>query len=281
MKLKVLDLFSGIGGFTLGLERTGGFETVAFCEIDRFCRRILNRHWPGVTIYDDIRTIKNDFREPIDVICGGYPCQPFSVAGNRKGKEDDRHLWPEMFDCIKEYRPHWVIGENVANHANMGLDDVLHDLECAGYTTTTFNIPACAKDARHERQRLWIVAHAKSKWPRGCQHSSEEKGIEKHLYAQFNSRCSDVSDTKSKRVQGQWAGRFKEPSTHEWEEVLMRNFERGGFSKWEIEPGMGRMVDGVPNRAHRIKALGNAVVPQIPEMIGRAILEVERFYNGK
>ena len=156
-KLKVLDLFSGIGGFSLGLERTGGFETVAFCEIDKFCQKVLKKHWPDVPIYKDVRTL--DYDGPVDLISGGYPCQPFSLAGQRKGEEDDRHLWPAMFSLIKKHRPNWVLGENVVGHISMGLDRVLADLESEGYSTRVFNIPAVSVDAKHRRDRLWIVAN--------------------------------------------------------------------------------------------------------------------------
>lgn len=155
-KLRVLDLFSGIGGFSLGLERTGGFETVAFCEIEPFCQKVLKKHWPEIEIYNDVRTLPKF--GSIDVVCGGYPCQPFSTAGKRRGDQDDRHLWPAMFAVIKAERPSWVIGENVAGHVSMGLDEVLFDLESEGYTARPYIIPACATDAPHRRDRIWIIA---------------------------------------------------------------------------------------------------------------------------
>jgi DNA (cytosine-5)-methyltransferase 1 len=159
--MKVLDLFSGIGGFSLGLERAG-METIAFCEIEPFCREVLKKHWPSVPIYKDIRELKGGKIEA-DVICGGYPCQPFSVAGNRRGEEDDRHLWPEMLRIIKEVRPSWVICENVYGHVSMGLDEVLSDLATEGYATKVFTIPACGLDAPHRRNRVWIVANSTSR----------------------------------------------------------------------------------------------------------------------
>ena len=158
--LRVLDLFSGIGGFSLGLERTGGFETAAFCEYAEWPRKVLAKHWPNVPIFEDVRTLKGtDIDGPIDVVVGGYPCQPFSTAGRRKGQKDDRHLWPEFNRLVAELRPAWVIGENVAGHISMGLDDVLSDLEGQGYACRTFVIPACATDAPHRRDRVWTVAH--------------------------------------------------------------------------------------------------------------------------
>ena len=135
--------------------------TTAFCEIDPFCRKILKQHWPNVPIFDDIRTLSGDDVGPVDLICGGYPCQPFSVAGKQRGKADNRHLWPEYYRLIQEIKPRWIIGENVAGHIKLGLDDVLFDLEREGYTWESFVIPACAVNAPHRRDRVWIVANAK------------------------------------------------------------------------------------------------------------------------
>lgn len=159
--MRVLDLFSGIGGFSLGLERAG-MTTVAFCEIDPFCRAVLRKHWPDVPQFEDVRKLRGEDVGPVDLVCGGYPCQPFSTAGKRGGAEDDRHLWPEMFRIISELRPTWVLGENVAGHITLGLDEVLSDLDALGYASRAFVIPACAVDAPHRRDRVWIVAHANS-----------------------------------------------------------------------------------------------------------------------
>ena len=164
MTLKILDLFSGIGGFSYAAERlVGGFETIGFCEIDPYCQKVLKKHWPDVPIHDDVRKLADDadrFRGLVDVVCGGYPCQPFSLASaNRKGQEDDRHLWPQMLRIIQAARPRFVIGENVAGHITLGLDNVLSDLEAENYTARAFVIPACAKDAKHRRDRVWIVGH--------------------------------------------------------------------------------------------------------------------------
>lgn len=190
MKLKVLDLFSGIGGFSLGIERTGGFETVAFCERDKYCRRVLEKNWPGIPIYDDIRNV--EYEGPVDVICGGFPCQPFSYAGQRKGAVDDRYLWPEMLRTVQTCRPAWVLCENVVGITSMGFersklkvedrtiirtaesDDynsiltyeenlliqkIKKDLEEEDYAVQIFVIPACAIGAKHERSRVWIVGY--------------------------------------------------------------------------------------------------------------------------
>ena len=163
--LRHLDLFSGIGGFSLGLESTSGFETVAFCEIEKFPRKVLKKYWPHVKQYKDIKELTNEQLEtdgiiPIDIITGGYPCQPFSVAGSQRGEKDKRHLWPEMFRLVKECRPTWVIGENVSGHIKLGLDTVLENLESEGYSTRTFSISASSVGANHKRERVWIVGHS-------------------------------------------------------------------------------------------------------------------------
>jgi len=158
--IRILDICSGIGGFSLGLESTGGFDTVAFCEFDDFCRKVLNKHWPDVPIYKDLKEIGNEperIIQDFDLICGGIPCQPFSVAGKKKGKEDDRHLWPYMYEIIKHKKPTWVIVENVGGFVNVALDDVCLDLETQGYATQSFIIPACSVEAPHRRDRIWIL----------------------------------------------------------------------------------------------------------------------------
>ena len=158
--MKVLDLFSGIGGFSLGLERAG-FETVAFCEIEDYPRKVLAKHWPDIPIHRDIRELDGEqYRGTVDVVCGGFPCQPFSAAGKRRGSDDDRHLWPEMFRVIREIQPAWVIGENVTGLEGMELDNCASDLEGVGFAVQVFDIPACGVGAIHRRHRLWIVAHA-------------------------------------------------------------------------------------------------------------------------
>ena len=167
MKLKILDLFSGLGGFSLGLERTGNFETIAFCDNDKYSNLVLQKHWKGVKIYNDVKEItkeklESDGVELPDIITGGFPCQPFSVAGKQKGTSDDRHLWPEMFRIIQELKPRWVIGENVKGLVNlqdgMVFETVCTDLEGEGYEVRAFNIPAAGVGAPHRRERIWIVA---------------------------------------------------------------------------------------------------------------------------
>ncbi len=269
--MKVLDLFSGIGGFSLGLERAG-FETVAFCEIDPFCRKVLKKHWPDVPIYEDIRTLNGKEIGSVDVITGGYPCQPFSTAGKRRGQEDDRHLWPEMLRLIQEIKPTWVIGENVAGHISMGLDTVLSDLESEAYRTRTFVIPACSIDARHRRDRVWIVANTDvgASRPRIEPEPVQEK--------QFQSSPGSTNKTDVANTDRDNAQRIK--SSEPEKEIRQEPRERqagscgDGVRRWPSEPSVGRVAHGIPNRVDRLKSLGNSVVPQIPEIIGRAILNV-------
>lgn len=292
--MRVLDLFSGIGGMSLGLERAG-MQTVAFCEIEPFPRRVLAHHWPNVPIHDDVRKLRGSDVGPVDVICGGYPCQPFSTAGKRRGKEDDRHLWPEFSRLVAELRPSWIIGENVAGHISMGLDDVLSDLEGQGYACRTFVIPACAVGLQHRRDRCWVVAHTDSPERR------QERGACDRLAQQENSiqrqgeegaggpsgSGENVADPKRNDAQGQQRSGFdsqertqqgKRPAGSRSDGVGLRGAQSrlgrvaDGLSGWMDEPA-DRVKAGVPDRAARLKALGNAVVPQIPEMIGRAIME--------
>jgi DNA (cytosine-5)-methyltransferase 1 len=290
-KLRVLDLFSGIGGFSLGLERTGGFETAAFCEYAEFPRKVLAKHWPDVPIYPDIRDLTAERLDadglgPVDLICGGYPCQPFSHAGKRLGAEDDRHLWPEMRRLVETLRPAWVIGENVAGHISMGLDDVLSDLGTLGYACQAFVIPACAVNAPHRRDRVWVVAHSVSQRPtvgtaisrrsgpvRDRKWHGESASAEWDELQSWPARDAVVADTNGKlgKAFDQYAV-LGEPESEEPTDGYSDGGIRGN-GQWSVEPDVGRVAHGVPHRVDRLKALGNAVVPQIPEMIGHAILQ--------
>lgn len=162
MTLKHLDLFSGIGGFALAAQ-WAGFQTIGFAEIDPFCQRVLSKHWPHIRQYGSVNNIHNlNFGKTIDLITGGFPCQPFSMAGKQQGRNDDRYLWPAFRRIINTNQPHWVVAENVPGIIKLELDEILDDLENEGYETQTFIIPACAVGAPHRRERVWIVAHALS-----------------------------------------------------------------------------------------------------------------------
>ncbi|MEC1271528.1 DNA (cytosine-5-)-methyltransferase [Bacillus subtilis] len=202
--MKSIELFAGIGGIALAAE-WAGIETVAFCEREPFCQKVLNKNFPGVPIFDDVRTLNRQLLEEkgviepggtIDIISGGFPCQPYSIAGKRRGTEDDRDLWPEMFRIIKELRPTWVVGENVANFANMELDRTLFDLESAGYKGQSFIIPACAVDAKHRRDRTFVVAYSDSFGRHNREHHREKR--------QFHGEFHRDSQEENRK----WDGRF-------------------------------------------------------------------------
>jgi DNA (cytosine-5)-methyltransferase 1 len=227
--MRVLDLFSGIGGFSLGLERSG-MRTVAFCEIDPYCRAVLAKHWPGVPCYDDARTLTADRLSGdgvgIDLISAGFPCQNISIAGDGSGLAGEQSgLWTECARLVCELRPNFLLLENVSAICSRGLGDILAQLSDVGYDAEWEGIPAAAIGAVHLRAREWVLAYPSS----------------------FRDRLPQG---------GVFAGR----------EALERS------SWWDAEPGVRRVDDGVPSRVDRLRTLGNAVVPQIPELIGRAIM---------
>jgi len=227
--LNVLDLFSGIGGMSLGLESTGGFRTVAFCEIEPFPRAVLAYHWPGVPIHDDVQSLSaSSLRERVDVIAGGFPCQDISLAGKGAGLAGERSgLWFEYAKAIETLRPRYVLIENVSALRSRGLDQVLGSLAALGYDAEWHCIPACAVGAPHRRDRVWIVADAE----------------------------------RMRKLQPQGS------QCHEWRRL-------SDCSWWNIEPELGRVAHGIPNRVDRLRGLGNAIVPQIAEWIGRQIMKV-------
>ena len=291
MVLKVLDLFSGIGGFSLGLESTGFFETVAFCEKDDFCKKVLQKHWGDIKIYDDIRSVKDEIQA--DVVTGGFPCQSFSQAGLQKGRADDRFLWNEMFDVIKKVRPRWVIGENVQGIINieegMVLRQVQNDLEGEGFKVQCFIIPASGIGAWHKRNRVWILAcnisnsngirHRRGNSTRCADEEwtflpREQEGGE---MGSKTKRCSNVSDTGSKRYKGH---DFKQIKHDQKFRQFTGNNDAKRETWWETESRICGVPDGVSygvdrDRAQRIKALGNSIVPQIARQLGLAIMGAE------
>ena len=206
-------------------------ETVAFCEIEEYPRKVLAKHWPDVPIYDDVRTLTGDrLRQDgitVDVICGGYPCQPFSLAGDRGGESDDRHLWPEVARLLQELEPDWAVFENVYGHISMGLDDVLSDLERLGYSSETFVIPACALDAKHRRDRVWIVAYPKHVGrnelpPKACQSERQEfisNGAEGRIMAYTDSERPQGCGAEWAFSRGEGAIRYggQSGSDRDWE----------------------------------------------------------------
>ena len=282
-KLRVLDLFSGIGGFSLGLERTGGFETVAFCEIEPFPRRVLAKHWPEVPCYEDVRTLTAarlaaDGIAGIDVITGGFPCQDLSVAGKQRGMGEGTRsgLWSEIVRLVGELRPDYVILENVAvllsgppERAGGWFGRVLGNLADLGYDAEWENIPASALGAPHRRERAWIVAYPGQIRCDAGRAEQSLQGVGPHgetCLAHANGVNAQGQQPRIANPQG-WAGQITgSPGPR----------LAGIGRQWSAEPDVGRVAHGVPDRAHRLAALGNAVVPQIPELIGHAILAAIR-----
>lgn len=258
--MRALSLFSGIGGIDLAAE-WAGIETVAFCEYADFPRQVLNKHWPNVPIFKDVKKLSKsglekagviDRDKTIKLVHGGFPCQPYSSVGKRKGKDDDRDLWPEMFRIINELGPDWVVGENVANFANMELDRTLFDLENLGYETRTFVLPASAVGAWHQRSRTFIVANADSKrWD----------SVEVHQESGCRSFCQNCFDKQA------WDQERAEASS-----ILSR--ASGILADTSIR--IHRNDDGISEGMDRLKSLGNAVVPQQIYPIFKAIMEIER-----
>ena len=327
--MRHVSLFSGIGGIDLAAE-WAGFTTVLFVEIDPYCQAVLRKHWPGVPVIGDIRDVneatvadatgtrwatrasegqlgrrgENSSNgtatfPSIDLLTGGFPCQPFSVAGKRGGSNDDRFLWPEMLRVIALLRPRWVLAENVAGIINMALDDVLSDLEGQGYETGTVVLPACAVNAPHRRDRVFIVAHT----ARG-----EDDGRERGIVAAAE-RCGqgidasafagreDVADTgESSNGRGsrpRWrngehqeaqnaSGRGRRPQDGIGSPESRLGGETDEFpgrldgcwdGDWEGDTP--RVAQGVPNRVNRLRCLGNAVVPAQAYPILQAVVAIE------
>lgn len=299
MSLTHLSLFSGIGGLDLAAE-AAGFTTVGQCEWADYQTKVLERHWPDVPRWRDIRTLTGEsFYErtglrTVDVISGGFPCQPFSLAGKRRGKEDDRFLWPEMCRVISEIRPSWVLGENVPGIINLALDEVLSDLESIGYESQAFVIPACGVDAPHLRYRVAVVAHRNT--DNVCKEKdavcTRREAVDNGVHGEVRGRSVDAGVCGM--ADGIRTGVHKTDPDTESGDVERRDEEqifRGGgvlhaqprgtvgthaaWEDWPDEPGVPRVDDGIPDRVDRIKCLGNAVVPQQFYPFFKAIHDIE------
>jgi len=236
-KIKHSSLFTGIGGFDLAAEWMG-WENVFQVEKDGWCKKVLTKNFPTVKRYGDIKEFNgSEYTNKIDILTGGFPCQPFSLAGSRKGKDDDRYLWKEMFRVICETKPPFVVGENVAGIIGMALEDVFADLESEGYEIETFIIPACAIGAAHRRDRVWIVAYNER---------------------YYNGRS--YSNGRRERKQ-------EEIISNVWRSRQENNGE------WQIEPAIRRSIDGLSERmdTNRLKGLGNAIQPQVVYEIFKCI----------
>lgn len=236
-ELTVGSLFSGIGGLDLGLERAG-MKVIWQSEIDDYASKILSKHWPNVPNHGDITKIEWGKIERPDIICGGYPCQPFSQAGKRRGEEDSRHLWPHFREAISNLRPRYAVLENVRGHLSLGGLSVVGQLASIGYDAEWRIISAASIGACHRRDRLFIVAY-----PNGKQLG--ERGL--------------TDDTRQENRRWVYhGGRQTSDDSRQW---------------WQTEPDVGRVAHGISNRVDRLRGLGNAVVPQVAELIGRLIIE--------
>lgn len=236
-----LDLFSGIGGFSLGFE-SAGFRTVGFSEIDTYACAVLKKHWPNVVNYGDVRTIPTEsLRGQIDVVTGGFPCQPFSIAGRRRGKADDRHLWPAMLRVIEEVRPRWILGENVVGIANMVLSQCLDELVARGYIAEAFDIPACSVGLPTMERHIWIIA------------------------SRSDVRLEGIGELEFPRRQDAFMQRGQiHAGAQRWAELAQSG-----------EPKLRRGRKGIPGYVDRIRCLGNAIDPQTAFVFAKAIQTAE------
>lgn len=290
-KLKTLCLFSGGGGLSYGLENSGFFETVAFCEINKYRQKVLFKNNPNKYIFSNIYNLgfkngsityrgKSYIKGRIGLVCGGAPCQPFSKAGSKKGKEDDRDLWPEMFRIIKEVRPTWVLLENVDDFIDMAFARTKINLESESYSVRPFIIPACAVGAQHRRDRAFIIAYLNEDQlrlqPRGRSGPDWQK-------ATFD-KCARITQPFANSLQEGWGRKTNESpnenNERDWEGDWWTEAAASFGSWWGIKSGVGRIIHGVSPgldrdseriRRERVEAMGDSVVPELVEIIGRAM----------
>lgn len=256
--MKQGELFAGIGGFGLA-GRWCGIESVFQVEIDPFCQKVLKKNFPNAQLFADVREFDGKpFAGAIDILSGGFPCQPFSHAGKRLGTDDERHLWPEMLRIIREIQPRWVVGENVRGfvdwNGGMVFEQVLSDLEASGYEAQAFILPAASVNAPHKRERCWIVAHTTK--------------------IRYNAPIPQNSEIENSKLKAEKWGKA-------WDEfrlVAGIGHTNIGFSSWGVaEPVVIRSDDGVSEKLDRIRCgmIGNAIVPQVAHQIFKAILDYE------
>jgi DNA (cytosine-5)-methyltransferase 1 len=287
------SLFSGIGGFDLAAEWMG-WENVFHCEMNEFGRKVLNYYWPKSISHENIITTDfNIYRGRIDIISGGFPCQPYSQAGQRLGKEDDRHLWPEMLRAIQEIQPTWVVGENVLGLVNWSdglvFEEVQADLESSGYEVQPYVLPAASINAPHRRDRVWFVAHSNGstdlRGSEGHESASGEERLQERNAVRKPDEPSGVWQSASDTISGKreiWrniegVGRFgKQDEANRWNEFPTQ------FAICSGDDGIPSRLDGItfPKwRRESIKAYGNAIVPQVVYQIFQSIQEYENLTN--
>ncbi len=312
--MKLGSLFSGGGLGDFGFM-AAGMDISWQVEIDEYCQNILALRYPESKKYTDIKTLKGDDLEPIDILTGGFPCQPFSVAGKQKGKEDNRYLWPEMLRVIKECRPRWIVGENVPGIINLALDTVCSDLEAEGYEVWPIVFPSHALGAWHKRDRLWIVCHAKydgqlaSQEFRGVEARSgsskteQEQASEPSRPSEQYAPLADASGTRGwsgkestnereeiahrseamantqclgQQGQGEYGQFLHQEENRDWKTSGLINGSEIWKRYWQSEPSVGRVANGIADRVHRLKMLGNGQVPACTYVIGKMIMEIDK-----
>ena len=314
-----IDLCSGIGGFALGFQWAGLSKPVLFCDIEPWSRKILKKHWPDVPIAEDVKELASDPDGLIPrtdpkktILTAGYPCQPFSYAGKRLGQEDDRHIWPYILQIVAHKRPAFCVFENVYGHVSLGLDQVLSDLEGQGYATRPFIVPACAVDAPHRRNRVFIIAHTEvmhsnvsvehtEQGQRQAPQSRDSSGEAtvadtRHAGVHHPRQSGDVEQeggnerrvrrdglSKKQNVQRQDVADTDSPRCKEQRRFQPAQPEHQAIkcgSGWLTEPPVGRVANGIPNRVDRLRGLGNAIVPQIAMKIGEAIRQQQELQES-
>lgn len=272
-----IELFAGIGGFGLA-GRWAGIETICQVEIDPFCQKVLQKNFPNAQRHADIKNFDGTkYFGAVDIISGGFPCQPYSTAGKRLGKEDERHLWPEMLRVIREARPRWVVGENVGGliswSGGLVFEEVCADLEAIGYEVQPFVLPACSVDAPHRRDRIWFVANTNyNAGQRSISKYNEGTEYESKTWAAHSS--NDAPNSNGSRQQ-----KHNPSAVSNWPGFTSGNVS-GIWERWTSEPAICGMDDGISagldkHRNKRLKALGNAIVPQVAYQIFSAIKQLE------
>ena len=274
--MRHLDLFTGIGGFALAAQNVWekDYEPVAFCEIDKFCQKVLGKHWPNVEIINDVKDDRiKQFRD-IDLLTAGVPCQPASVAGKKRGTSDERWLWPETLDVIRAVRPRWALLENVSGLFSLedgkAFNGILSELVEIGYDCWWEVIPACAIGAPHRRDRIWIIAYARSKEPNGLSSKWKQEILSVGGSGQDVADSQNANGGRADRTQNKRRGNQK---------IRRCSIKSRRFQYWSVEPNVGRVANGIPNRVDRLKALGNAIVPQVAMAIMEGIRQQEGLYE--